>query len=256
MMLVLDFQHYRFSPSLVPTLVTIALTYTMISLGLWQLDRAEFKLNLQRIIENKEHLEHSPLRIQQLAQDNELYSPVLASGQLDHRYTILLDNQVYNTQAGYSIYTPMLLENGSAVLVNRGWVSHNGNRSVLPDLSLSQAELNTTQAHITKFPSRGLVLSDNANDYTHWPAIVQYMDINEIQNHLPYTLTENSLTLDNAQSDHIKVIPVSMNMNSDKHTAYAVQWFALTTALLIIYITVNLKKKEVSDHDRTDKYKN
>ena len=36
--------------------------------------------------------------------------------------------------------------------------------------------------------------------------------------------------------------PIKFNTNSTKHTAYAIQWFALAVTLSIIYLVVNTRR--------------
>ena len=51
------------------------------------------------------------------------------------------------------------------------------------------------------------------------------------------------LVLNKVDQTPLEILPIKVNMRSEKHTAYAFQWFALSFALLIIYIVVNSKKQ-------------
>lgn len=81
-----------FKPSLLPSIVTAVLLYIMISLGLWQLDRAEYKANLQSIIEMRS--QQSPTSIDSVdiraEQSDWLYQPVSATGQYDNQHLSLI----------------------------------------------------------------------------------------------------------------------------------------------------------------------
>lgn len=236
------FKHYAFKPALVPTLVTIALLYVMISLGFWQLDRAEYKSNLQTIIESRQQLSSIELTLLDFKSDNWMYTPAYTQGEYDTQHHILLDNQIHNAQAGYSVLTPFKINETTAILVNRGWISHSGHRDQLPDLTLDRTGL-TLNGIITPPPATGLVLSDNANTYVKWPTVLQYINTREIQQQLPYNLLPGIFTLNNAEDTRYTVLPIHISMRSEKHTAYAFQWFALSLALIIIYIVVNTKSR-------------
>lgn len=238
-------KQYEFKPALIPTLVTVALLYTMISLGFWQLDRAEYKQNLQTIIESR--VGQLPVSIDKVSMDNDmwLFHPVKITGKYNSARQIFLDNQVNNTQAGYSVFTAFQLQNNQYILVNRGWLPVGNDRSQLPDIDLSNANvLQSITGVLSPVPAKGLVLSDSANNYNNWPVVLQYIDIAEIQRQTGYSFMPMVLILDVDNDNPLQPMPYSISMRSEKHTAYAFQWFALSLALIIIYIVVNLKRTD------------
>jgi len=241
-------KNYIFKPALIPSLITIALLYLMISLGLWQIDRAEYKANLQSIIESKKNTQAIPLNLikNTATEENQnewLYQPVYIEGSYDLSHQIYFDNQINNTVAGYSVYTPLKLSSNTAILINRGWVPLGINRINLPDISINNSNKSIKLTGLlTPPPSKTLVLSDNANSYLKWPAVLQYIDITEIEKHLDYQLLPVTIIMNNQSQTSLEILPVKINMRSEKHTAYAFQWFALSLAVLIIYIVVNTKR--------------
>ncbi len=242
----IQIKHYRFKATLIPSMVTLALLYLMISLGLWQLDRADYKANLQSLIESKQ--DAAPIALSDTAEneDDWLYQPVYVSGEFDDQHQLLLDNQVSNMQAGYSVFTPLKLSGDLAILVNRGWLPVGASRSELPDVAVS-ALMQKINGLMAKPPSKGLVLSGYANSYEKWPVVLQYIDVAEIQKQLKYKLMPMVIIMNVAEQTALKPLPVKINMRSEKHTGYAFQWFGLSLALFIIYIVVNTKKlKEIS----------
>ncbi len=60
------------------------------------------------------------------------YLPVVATGEYDAQHQILVDNKVHAGRAGYHVVTPLMLIDGRAVLVNRGWVAQGASRTALP----------------------------------------------------------------------------------------------------------------------------
>jgi len=249
-MFCLQIKHYRFKPTLIPSIVTLALLYLMISLGLWQFDRADYKANLQSLIESKQDAPAIALNSIAKDEDGWLFQPVFASGRFDDEHQVLLDNQVSDMVAGYSVFTPLKLSENLGILVNRGWLPVGASRRDLPDIaidSLSQ-KINGLAA---KQPSKGLVLSDNANNYANWPAVLQYIDVQEIAKQLNYKLMPMIIVMNKAEQTPLKPLPVKINMRSEKHTGYAFQWFGLSLALFIIYIVVNTQntKRESDLHD-------
>ncbi|MCW8935059.1 MAG: SURF1 family protein [Gammaproteobacteria bacterium] len=235
----MQFKQYQFKATLIPSLITVALLYVMISLGLWQLDRAEYKANIQSLIESKQGT--ATISLDSIEEEeNWLYQPVFVSGKYDLQHHIYLDNQVNNMLAGYSVFTPLKITDDLAILVNRGWLPVGNSRASLPDISVTSEALRI-DGLLSHAPSKILVLSDNANSYLQWPAVLQYVDINEIEKHLDYKLLPMIIIMDQPTQTKLQSLPIKINMRSEKHTAYAFQWFGLSLTLLIIYIVVNTK---------------
>ena len=67
---------YTFSPGILPTIVTVFMLYVMVSLGQWQLSRADYKDNLHQKVSERKNLE--PVSIQELphAIDDRVFMPV------------------------------------------------------------------------------------------------------------------------------------------------------------------------------------
>jgi len=241
-------KHFLFKASLIPSLVTVILLYVMISLGNWQLDRAEYKANLQSIIESRQDAEAVNLSsLVDKPENSWLYHPVKTVGQYDVNHQILLDNQVNNMVAGYSVFTPLKLSASEAILVNRGWVAQGRSRSELPALTIDIITDISLTGLLASPPSKGMVLSKNANSYSEWPVVLQYVNINEIESSLGYKLLPMILIINDINDTSFDIMPIKINMRSEKHTGYAFQWFALSLTLLIIYIVVNTKNTKKSE---------
>ena len=242
-MLVIRIKQYIFKPTLIPSLVTAILLYVMISLAFWQQDRADYKANLQSLIVSKQDSEAIALNSISKEEENWLYQPVFVSGKYDTQHQIYLDNQVHNMVAGYNVFTPFMISTDEAILVNRGWLPLGKSRAELPDISLGtqQLRIDGLTAHA---PSKGLVLSSNANMYEKWPTVLQYIDLKEIEKKLNYKLMPMIIIMNRAEQTILKPLPVKINMRSEKHTGYAFQWYGLSLALFIIYIVVNIKNTE------------
>ena len=236
----IQIKHYIFNPSLIPSIVTIALLYLMISLGFWQLDRADYKANLQTLIESKQGSQPIALNSISKKEDEWIYQPVFVEGHFDEKHQIFLDNQINNMIAGYSVFTPFIISDNQAILVNRGWLPIGASRAKLPDITLDTKtrRLDGLAAHP---PSKTIVLSSNVNNYAQWPTVLQYIDLQEIEKNLKYKLLPMIILMNQAEQTALKPLPIKINMRSEKHTAYAFQWYGLSLALFIIYIVVNTK---------------
>ncbi len=235
---------YHFNPGLISTIITVAILYTMISLGFWQLDRAEFKSTLQQKIKQRKNL--SALGLDELPQSREdrRYLPAKFYAEFDAQHSFLLDNRTFNGQVGYHVYTPAKVNATKAVLVSRGFVEMGKTRAQLPDITAPTGNIEI-QGLLDLPPSRALVLAENVQQTERWPVVLQYVDLTEISSILGYELYDMVLWLDNESTKANGVfeydLPV-LNLNAAKNNGYAFQWFALSLALLLIYIVVNTKR--------------
>jgi len=232
---------YHFNPGIVSTLVTIALLYTMMSLGFWQAERAQYKETLQQKILERKIL--SPLDIDTLpaAQADKRFLPVKFSAKFDTQHSFLLDNKTLNGRVGYHVYTAVLINDFKAILINRGFVAMARTRDILPEISTPDGTIEISGL-LDKVPSRALVLAENVQDTSRWPVVLQYVDLDEISQMLGYELFDMVLILDQGSIDGFEYDLPVLNLNAAKNNGYAFQWFAMSLALLLIYIVVNSKK--------------
>jgi surfeit locus 1 family protein len=236
---------YEFRPGLWPTLLTAALLSLLLSLGYWQLGRAEFKRGL-RATEQAQAVE-PPLVIEAAPHDEALrYRLARASGHYDTAHQILLDNQVYQGQAGYQVYTPLRLANGDVLLIARGWLPLGADRSRLPGLP-TPSGAQTPEGRLDRPPAAGIRLGDVPE--TGWPRVVQRLDPVAIGRELGLRTAPLVLKLDPAAAGgFVRDWRRPPQMGPEKHLGYAVQWFGLAAALVLIYLVVNTRRAKVKDN--------
>ena len=161
---------YRFSPGVLSSLLTVGLLYVMISLGFWQLDRAEFKDTLQQKIEERKILTPANFDDLPVTSDDRRFYPVKFIGEYDTSHTFLLDNKIFNGRVGYHVLTPVKIDGLKTVLVNRGFVRQEKTRDLLPEIESFDGKIELTGL-LDLIPSRGLVLAENVHDTTRWPVV-------------------------------------------------------------------------------------
>lgn len=232
---------YRFNPGVFTSLVTLCLLYLLISLGQWQLFKAEYKDSLQQKILARKDL--TPVSMQELPHTDEdrVFIPVITEGNYDNQHQLLLDNRIIGGRAGFDVYTPLLMPDGQHILVNRGWVPQGRTRDMLPQINAPEQALKI-RGLLDAAPSRGVLLASNVHSQVKWPMVLQYIDFDEIESMLGYPLFKLILRLDASEEyGYHRELP-ALNLNSAKNRGYAFQWFAMAIALLIIYFVVNTKK--------------
>ena len=234
---------FDFKPTLWPTVFTLLLLSLMTGLGLWQLERANWKQVLVDTHEGRIRLPPVALRPGSEISDEVQYRRVYARGYYDVEHQLLLDNKTYQGHAGYHVLTPLrLAESDAVVLVNRGWVPLGRTRAELPELPGTSGEV-LVDAVVKLPPQRLFRLADIDEANTAWPKVVQQLEMGELEQLLGVTLEPLILLLDKDDAfGFIRDWKAVYGVTVDKHRAYAVQWFTLAVVLLLIYISVNSKR--------------
>lgn len=228
---------------LIPVFICFLLVVLLVSLGGWQLGRAEEKkLFLQN--EKKSNTKEIIKEIPDISTDTEdlRYRKIEITGRYDQERQYLIDNQIINGKAGYFVLTPFKVDKSNkAVLINRGWVALNKDRRVLPKVTLDTL-YTTISGTINNFPSVGLRLEGAEIPTNEWPSVVQVVDINILSKKTGYSLLPFQIELDADKSDgYLRDWKKRTSISPEKHIAYAVQWFALAITLTILFIRFNRK---------------
>lgn len=241
----MHFGSLEFRPGRWPTLITLLVFGILLSLGFWQLDRAEQKRAL--LAEYQAGTATALLRLDANLSSVEglQYQSASVSGRYDGAHQFLLDNRTHNGMAGYEVLTPLKLTGAQVgVLVNRGWVPLGGSRAYLPAVPVSGEERSVI-GRIRDVSEKGFSLG-REQARTGWPYRILRVDLAELENELGYPLLPLVLLLDPAQADGYARDWHPLTFGPERNVGYAVQWFSLATTLLIIYVAVNLKKTGAS----------
>ena len=102
-----------------------ALVVTMIALGFWQLRRHDEKRTYKHLVEARQEqpaVDVTTLLPVDAAVDAVLYRTVRATGTYADADTVVVENRSLNGASGGWVLTPLLLDDGSAVIVNRGFI--------------------------------------------------------------------------------------------------------------------------------------
>lgn len=234
----------EFSPRPIPTVATVVLLPILISLGFWQLDRAAQKQQLLQ--EFQQHQAIPAINLNKATERKEYYSyqKVEVTGRFDVEHQFLLDNKIYQGRAGYQVITPLLMPGRSqAVLINRGWIPQMASRSDLPPIPTPLDTL-TVVGQLKLDAGKHFGLGDSGFAGASWPRVIQWLETEQIEKSLGYqvhdfVILQSPADLNGFVRDWYikKIVP-------EKSISYAVQWFALALALVIIYLVVNTHKVE------------
>ncbi len=213
------------------TLLMGLLAVIFSSLGLWQLERKSEKAALFEAFANAPQMS-----LGDAVAAEQPFAQVRATGHYDSQRHFLLDNKIYEAQAGVHVLTPFTTLEGQVLLVNRGWKPLPPDRSTLPTISTPDIEL-PLYGRLNAPPQSGpkLGASDQLGE-DQWPQLMTYFDLPAIETALQKELLPWIVLLD-ADQPHGFVgrdwKPATMR--PEMHGAYAFQWFALTAAAVLIW---------------------
>ena len=234
---------FVFKPALLPSIAALLVLLLLLALGFWQLDRARQKEDLKSAFTFSSMQPSVPLSALDPGDSASRYRRVTVSGHYDSNHQILLDNQIYQGQPGYHVFTPLKRSHGLAILVNRGWVPLGESRQHLPVIEVTGASLGI-EGHLAQPANPGLRLGEPMAGQTTWPMVVQYLDLAAVTKQLGYPVLPAVLNLD-PRSQHGYERHWQLNFTGfgpERHRGYAVQWFALALTLIIIYLVVNTRR--------------
>ncbi len=200
--------------------------------GFWQLSRAEEKRDM--LDEQSARSNLPPIAVTDLdlahAQN---YRPVTLMGRWEEGY-FLLENRVKNGRPGYEVLG-IFSSNDAKVLVNRGWVQGSLNREILPEIEFDSGNDIRLLGYAYRSASKPFTLGEPI--WTDgWPERIQAINWDQLSGRLGYPLFPYLVRLDASSASAYSTGWLIVNLPPQKHTAYALQWFAL--AILLIVLTI------------------
>jgi len=219
---------------LVAHAVVLTAAMVMVLLGLWQLrrldDRREFNAQVG------EHLAREPSELGQLLslqEDDAAYRGVVVRG----RYLVDEETLVGPTSRdgapGYAVITPVALPDGTAVLVERGWVPYMAAPQVPVDGADPPPGQVTVRGHVV--PSRQA--ARHGPPGTGNVVFASAADVDLLASQLDVELQPLVVVLHDQEpaQDGLPLPSLLPQLDDGPHGSYAVQWFLFTAVLLMGY---------------------
>jgi surfeit locus 1 family protein len=239
---------WKFNPGLWPSLATLLVLPLFLSLGFWQLDRAEQKRILHHEFEARQTASEIDLNREYALRNNfdELHwRKVIIEGGFSRDTNILLDNQVQRGVVGYFVYTPFKLKQQDVwVLVNRGWVPAGPGRDNTPEVAAEEGVLQIIGS--AKLPPKtGILLAENIVERLADGTVrVQKLDLAGIEETLNLELLPYVVRMNPESTAGFVRFWKAPGSGEEKNLGYAFQWFAMATAIFVIYLALNIKRAE------------
>jgi surfeit locus 1 family protein len=227
----------RFRPRLAPTLFTIPMLLICVGLGIWQLQRLEWKNGL--IAQRQAAVAALPVRPPQTLAEARAteFHPVVDDGVFLNDKEIFVGATGPRGGIGFHVLTPLREPDGRIVFVNRGFIP-----SERKDPATRPAAQFAGTVHVSGLlrvpPDRrpNWFLPDNRPDLNYWfwvdlPAMAAADQL------APAEIAPFYIDADAAPNPggwpQGGVTPLSL---PNDHLQYALTWFSLAAALVVIYV--------------------
>ncbi|KZT74999.1 mitochondrial protein required for respiration [Daedalea quercina L-15889] len=235
-----------------PTMVLVGIIpiFTF-ALGTWQVKRLKWKVALIDELEEKLHREPMtlPKRVNLSAIPDFAYRKVMFKGRWDPEHAVLLGPRVRNGTNGYHLVVPLVRENGSTVLVDRGFVTKELADSCKKHLESGEVQvlgmLRTSHVRNTFTP-------DNHPEKGEW----YWADVDAMAEHAggekagvqPVYIEEifegHAGEISSRLSRGIPVGRAPIVDVRNSHASYVATWYALSAFTSVMFIRLLMKQRQ------------
>jgi surfeit locus 1 family protein len=205
---------------LIPTLLTAAIVAVALGLGVWQLERLEWKTALLARLDSQMSAPAVPLPETVDGKEWE-YRRVTLAGQFLYDREFHLGPRVRDGKVGYEMVVPFRRASGGTVLVNRGWIA--------PDIKAVNRPEGIVQAEgFLRVPAKTMFAPANDAAKNQW----YWVDTKAMDASAPAYIVD-------AVAEPAGVYPAGGALRVDipnDHKNYAIFWFGMAGVMLLIYI--------------------
>ena len=222
---------FRLRPLL--ALWTAAAVLATGALAAWQFDRAAQKRELESAA--RAGLRAAPVALAENDSPQRFQRTIL-SGRFLPEKTALIDNRIRGRRPGYDVVSPLLLDDGKVVAVNRGWIPARLDRT-LPRPPAPIAERTTVRGTFVSDQSDALELGDAAAGN-----VLQNLKTAEYAARFGMTLrTTLALALEYDAAPAGEMLPptVRADFRSARSVAYAWQWMTFGFLALVFFVLLS-----------------
>ncbi len=233
----------RFRPALWPTLFTLPALVALLGLGTWQLHRLDWK---EGLIAEREARSTAPAMVlpREIADPEVLeFRRVRLAGRFLHEAEMYLTGRTYRRQVGVHVVTPMVLADGRGLLVDRGWVP------------MSRKD----PASRAEGQPEGPVVVEALLRTGGWKGSARFRPDNQPEDNTWFWIDPEAMAARAGLKDPVTAVyaaagpaenpgglPVGgqtkITLRND-HLQYAITWYALAVALVVIYLVYHLRRR-------------
>jgi cytochrome oxidase assembly protein ShyY1 len=218
-------------------LLMTLLAAVMVGLGFWQLDRFHQRSAINARIDAGSTATPVPLAtvlpaVGPAPADSVVWTRVTATGTYDPSHQILARARTVGDNVGFEVLTPLVLGNGTAVIVDRGWIPPAASATSAPPVPAAPAGPVTVTGRLHAPESRASAPEPFAGGLA-----VRRIGPAALSSTMPYPLYGGYVTMDGQvppASPVFVAIPAD-HENAAMNAGYVVQWWAFALLTLCGY---------------------
>jgi surfeit locus 1 family protein len=222
--------------------LAIAVECLLLRLGFWQLARGAEKQTqseaLQTVLSEKK-----PIDLSTASSQSKAYQWARGNIRFQADTQLLLDNQRRDNKVGVVVYQLGISDSGQAFLIDLGWLPVNDVRQFPKPEAVRGAY--TLEGLLLPPPSPGFSIGPALSEMDSSRLLLTRLEMTNIATHLKQPLAVRVLRPDPIiNMGYKRDLDVLQNtLPPEKHSAYALQWFALAAAWIVLCVYVQRRKK-------------
>ncbi|MGZ8566785.1 MAG: SURF1 family cytochrome oxidase biogenesis protein [Actinomycetota bacterium] len=222
--------------------VAVVVAVVCVRLGIWQLDRWEgrraandrVRAGLREPVAPLEELLKGTVAPEDLA-----WRPAEVSGDYDPDEEVILYGRTQDGRPGDHVLTPLLLADGTAVVVDRGWIPFEPEQDPPVSGPAAAPDGLVSITGVVLAPGSGAVAGEAPVGVTGPVTIVRQVDLGVLQRQVPYELAPVALQLREQRPEQTAGLPEPAplpELDEGPHLSYAIQWFAFAAIAVVGYV--------------------
>ncbi|WP_431727674.1 SURF1 family cytochrome oxidase biogenesis protein [Verrucosispora sp. TAA-831] len=244
--------------------LTLVLASIMVMLGNWQLDRYHGRTAVNERIDAGLRMDPVPLReavpapsggpgsVGPAPAEDRTFIRVIATGRYDTDNVVLVRGRTVDSKVGFEVLTPLVLADGTAVLVNRGWVPP------APGGAMAQPEVPATPPGEVTVEGRVHASESGSGNVARREGRLETrrVAVPQLAAQMPYPVHGAYVLLDEqtpAADPVFRAVPVG-HANNWQNLGYVVQWWIFAAMTLFGYGWIARREARrlagISDDDR------
>jgi surfeit locus 1 family protein len=179
------------------------------------------------------------------------YRHAEATGIYDIAREFVLYGRTQASQAGNHLLTPLVLADGSAIVVDRGWVPLGVNKPGAAEGAPPSGKIDVVGVLFTSEGDPPSSIGNAPTAETTLPKI----DLARIQSQLPYRVAPLYLLLQHQVPGQSGALPIPAplpELSNGPHMDYAIQWFTFATIALVGFVVLALREGQGRSVDVDD----
>ena len=244
---------FRLRPALWPTLFSLPVLAVSLGLGVWQMERREWKRDiLDRIAVNQAA---PSMTLDELTRDDPLrheYGRVTVAGTFEHGKEFYLAARSLKNKVGVQVVTPLRTDDGRVVLFDRGWIPSEAKDRARRAAGQPDGRVELTGIVRRSQTERRQFAPENAPDKNVWFRVD--VPLMRKMAGAPVDAKLDRFFLDADAAPNAGGLPVGGQTRLDipnDHLQYAITWFLIALAMAGVYLAYHWENGRLTLFGRT-----